>query len=299
MANQEKNKQLTGKKGIFRRLRDGVRSRIDRNFPAMVVAFLLFLFMIGYLWPNIIITVHAGELGVLYRRFYGGTVVDKVYGEGIHIIWPWNIMTVYDVRYQTIPHSMDVLTQKGLTITVNLSIRYRPETDVLGVLHKVVGPDYLKKIVLPEVEATLRSIMGQYDAAEIYTAKKGVVQQVLNESLAQVAQRFVKIDNVMITRLDLPPKIKAAIEQKMEGQQMAQAYEFKIELERKEALRKQLEATGIRDYNTIVESSLSEKILNWKGLEATRDLSMSPNTKVVIIGRGKDGLPIILDTKNE
>jgi regulator of protease activity HflC (stomatin/prohibitin superfamily) len=250
-----------------------------------------------YFWSNIFITIHSGELGILYRRFFGGTIVDRVYGEGLTIIWPWNILTVYNVRYQTTPHSLEVLTSKGLKITVTLSIRYRPETEVLGVLHQVVGPDYLKKIVIPEVEATLRTVLGRYDAAEIYTTKKGVVQQVVNESLEQVSQRFVKIDNVMITGVELPPKIKDAIEMKLEEQQLAEAYEFKLERERKEAERKRIEAAGIRDYNTLIESSLSENVLKWKGVEATRDLSKSTNSKVVIIGGGKDGLPVILDTK--
>ncbi|KJS32459.1 MAG: hypothetical protein VR64_06625 [Desulfatitalea sp. BRH_c12] len=262
-----------------------------------MVAFLLFLFALVYLWSSIFITIQSGELGILYRRFSGGTVVDKVYGEGLRIVWPWNVMTVYNVRYQTIPHNLEVLTRKGLKIKVYLSIRYRPETEVLGVLHQVVGPDYLKKIVIPEVEATLRTVLGQHDAEEIYTTRKGVVQQVVNESLERVSQRFVKIDNVMITGLELPPKIKEAIETKLEGQQMAQAYEFKLALEEKEAERKRIEAGGIRDYNLMIESSLSEKVLKWKGVEATRDLSKSANSKVVIIGGGKDGLPVILDTK--
>jgi len=297
-------KMATGIKGLFRRLRSCLRAmsawslaHIETHFPGCVVGVLLFFFVVVYFWSNIFITIHSGELGVLYRRFSGGTVVDKVYDEGLTIVWPWNIMTTYNVQYQTSPHKMEVLTSKGLKIIVNLSIRYRPETEVLGVLHQVVGPDYVKKIVIPEVEATLRTVLGRYDAAEIYTAKKGIVQQVVNESLERVSQRFVKIDTVMITGLELPLKIREAIETKLEGQQMAEAYEFKLELEKKEAERKRLEAEGIRDYNTMIESSLSEKVLKWKGVEATRDLSKSANSKVVIIGGGKDGLPVILDAK--
>ena len=293
-----------GIKGAFRRLRSRLtamgtrrRAHMETHFPAYVVGVLMFLFFIVYFWTNIVITIHSGELGILYRRLFGGTVVDRVYGEGLTIIWPWNIMTVYNVRYQTTPHQMEVLTRKGLKIQVNLSIRYRPETEVLGVLHQVVGQDFLQKIVIPEVEATLRTVLGRFDAAEIYTTKKGVVQQVVNESLEQVSQRFVKIDNVMITGVELPPKIKEAIETKLEAQQMAEAYEFKLEREMKEAERKRIEAAGIRDYNILIESSLSDNVLKWKGVEATRDLSRSENSKVVIIGGGKDGLPVILDTK--
>lgn len=293
-----------GVKGLFHRLRSRLKSmkawgrrHFETHFPQYVVGVLLFLFVVVYFWSNIFITVHSGESGILYKRFFGGTVVDRVYGEGFHIVWPWNIMTVYNVRYQTTPHKLDVITNKGLKIMVTLSIRYRPEMEVLGVLHQVVGPDYLKKIVIPEVEATLRAVLGRYDAEEIYTTKKGVIQRVMNESLEQVSQRFVKIDNVMITGVELPPKIKEAIETKLEEQQLAEAYVFKLDREKQEAERKRLEAAGIRDYNSMIESSLSEKVLKWKGAEVTRDISKSANSKVIIIGGGKDGLPVILDAK--
>jgi len=281
---------------VMKRLKRRIRFHVAANFPAYVVSVLLLLFFIVYFWPRIFITVHAGQSGVLYKRFFGGTVVDRVYGEGFHIIFPWNIMTVYDVRYQVAPHQMEVLTNKGLKVGVTMSIRYRPETEILGVLHQVVGPDYLKKIVIPEVEAVLRTVLGRYDAEEIYTTQKGVIQQVVNEALEQVSQRFVKIDDVVITAVELPPKIRAAIEAKLEEQQLAEAYVFKLEREKSEAERKRIEASGIRDYNRMIEASLSEKVLKWKGVEATRDLATSPNAKIVVIGGGKDGLPVILDT---
>ena len=117
-----------------RNMRDRVCDHMETHFPGYVVGVLLFLFGVVYFWSSIIITIHSGELGILYRRFSGGTVVDKVYGEGLTLVSPWNIMTVYNVRYQTIPHKLEVLTSKGLKILVSLSIRYRPETEVLGVL---------------------------------------------------------------------------------------------------------------------------------------------------------------------
>jgi len=122
---------------------------------------------------------------------------------------------------------------------------------------------------------------------------------VVNESLEQVSQRFVKIDNVMITNIELPEKIKTAIESKLEEQQLAEAYVFKLVREEKEAERKRIEAGGIRTYNSIVDLSLNERLLRWKGVEATLELSKSPNSKVIIIGSGKDGLPVILDTKGD
>lgn len=281
--------------GRLRGLRACARAHLATHLPGYVVALLLALLLATFFWPRIFITVHAGEAGVLYRRFLGGTVVDRVYGEGFHVIFPWDIMTIYTVRYQAASHGIEVLTNKGLKVGVTLSIRYRPEREVLGVLHQMVGPGYVKAIVIPEVEAVLREVLGQYDAEELYTTKNGVVNRVVNESLEQVGQRFVRIDDVVITAVDLPPRIRAAIEAKLEEQQLAEAYQFKLSRERREAERKGIEAAGIRAYNTTVEASLSEKVLRWKGIEATRELAASPNAKMIVIGGGKDGLPVILD----
>ncbi|MBU0485491.1 MAG: prohibitin family protein [Proteobacteria bacterium] len=273
-----------------------IQKHFRQHFTGYVTSTLLLLFVVVYFWQGIFITINAGEAGVLYRRFGGGTVVDRVYPEGFHIISPFDIMTVYKVRLQTVAHRMEVLSSKGLKIALSLSIRYRPERQVLGVLHQEVGPDYLNRIILPEVEAKIRAILGQYEAEEIYTSKRGVVQEVVNESLAQVSQRFVVVDNVMITNIELPEKIREAIESKLEEQQLAAAYEFRLIREEKEAERKRIEAGGIKTYNSIVDLSLNDKLLQWKGVEATLALSKSPNSKVIIIGSGKDGLPVILDT---
>jgi len=282
---------------MMNKLYNKFAARVKNNLPFFLVILLIFLFLIVYLWNHIFITIKAGEGGVLYRRFTGGTIVDKVYAEGFHIISPWNIMTVYTVRYQAYPHEMYALTKKGLRIKLSLTIRYKPEYDLLGVLHKAVGPDYLKKVVLPEVEAVLRTLVGDFGAEEVYSTKRAIVQKIVNESLNQVSQRFVKIDDVMITEVELPVYIQKAIEMKLEQKELAAAYEFKLQRELKEAERKRIEAKGIHDYNKTVDASLSDKILTWKGVTATLELSKSDNAKVVIIGAGKDGLPIILDTK--
>ena len=278
-----------------------IQRKIDQlyNFalrykPEIILTSLILLFLIVYLSPGIFIMINAGEAGVLFKRFAEGTVVDKVYPEGFHTIFPWDKMTVYDVRYQQLPHELDVLTDRGLRISLNLSIRYHPEYDLLGVLHKKVGPDYVNKIVIPEVDNTLRTIIGQYSAEYIYTQGAGVLQQAVNEAFEQVSERFVAIDDVIIQKITLPPAVETAIQNKIEQEQLAMAHDFKIELAKKEALRKEIEAGGLKAYNDIVASSLNDQILAWQGIQATLELSASQNAKVVVIGSGKDGLPIIL-----
>lgn len=279
---------------IFARLRASVRE----NISLLIIAFLIILFVIVYFWHNIFISIKPGEAGVLYRRFLGGTVVDRVYAEGFHIILPWDLMTIYNVRYQVIRHQMDALTQKGLKIQIHLTVRYQPEYRLLGVLHQAVGPDYPDKIVIPETEAVIRQIVGRFEADEIYSTQRALIQQILNDSVNQISQRFVKVDDVIITKVELPQTIQEAIQSKMEQRELAAAYEFRLQREEKEAERKRIEAKGLADYNRTVDASLTDKILTWKGVQATLELSASKNAKVVIIGAGKNGLPIILDTKD-
>jgi regulator of protease activity HflC (stomatin/prohibitin superfamily) len=266
------------------------------NRTRWIVSTLVFLLLLVILWPLVIVTIHAGEAGVYYRRFSDGTVVDKVYGEGFYIVAPWDIMTVYNVRFQTKMHEMDVLTSKGMQVHVKMAIRYQPEYDTLGVLHQKVGPDYFNKIIVPDVEATIRKVAGKYDVEELYASEKDILQKFTNEASSSANDKYLKIDSLLITKLEMPPKIREAIEKKQEEQQLSEAYAYKLAREKKEAERKAVEAKGIQVANEIIGSSLSEQLLRWKGIEATLDVSKSPNSKIVLFGSGKTGLPLLFDT---
>jgi regulator of protease activity HflC (stomatin/prohibitin superfamily) len=274
--------------------RTGAHFRKHRN--SWIVSVLVFLLLLPILWPFFFVTIHAGEAGVYYMRFFGGTVIDKVYTEGFHVIAPWDIMTVYNVRFQTNPHELDVLTSKGLQVHVKIAIRYQPEYDTLAVLHQKVGPDYFNKIIVPDVEATIRKVVGKYDVEQLYASEKDILQKLTNEAFSSANDKYLKIDSLLITKIEMPPKIKEAIEKKQEEQQLSEAYLYKLAREKKEAERKQIEAKGIQVANAIIASSLSEQILRWKGIEATLEVSKSPNSKIVLFGSGKTGLPLLFDT---
>lgn len=265
------------------------------NQFAYITAFtLIALLLLAFLWPSIFIFVHSGEAGVLYKRFAGGTVTNKVYPEGLTIIWPWDKMYIYNVRIQAIARDFKVLTTKGLPITIKMVIRYYPEYDMVGVLHQRVGPDYVESIVIPQIESVLRKTIGQYSPEEIYTTKRGVLKTIILEALEETGQNSVIIDDVLISGLELPPAIQDAIEEKLILEQQMHAYVFKLKKEEKEADRKRIEATGIRDYQKIISTTINDRFVRWKGVQATLDLAKSPNTKIVIIGAGKEGLPVIL-----
>jgi regulator of protease activity HflC (stomatin/prohibitin superfamily) len=267
---------------------------IRENRVSLVVTGLICAFLVFFLYSRIFVTIKAGEGGVLYRLFFGGTVRDKVYGEGMHIIWPWDSLSIYNVRVQEERRELEVLDNTGLRFTLKISIRFRPEYDVLGVLHQRVGPDYAEKIVIPEVEAVLRTTAGNFDAAELYTTQHNLLSRIVNEALAEIGESFLIIDDVIIRRIELPTGIQEAIEQKREEEQLAEAYIYRIDKEKSEAERRVIEAKGFREANDIVSRSLNPEILKWKGIEATLALSTSTNSKVVVVGTGSEGLPIIL-----
>jgi len=275
---------------------ESIKAWIRENLPGLAITVMIVTLVVLFFWPRIFFTIEAGHAGVLYRRFFGGTVTDKIYPEGFHIIPPWDRLQIYDVRVQTDYHDFEALSSQGLPLKLTLAIRYRPLYQTLGLLHKNIGPDYLEKIIIPETEAVIRETVGQYTAEELYSQKRAVVEGILRETLEKVMRRYVQMESVVIRQIILPERIVRAIEGKLEQEQLAKAYDFRLLQEEKEAKRKEIEAGGIKAYNELVDKSLSDKVLTWKGVEATRQLAESSNAKVVVIGSGKGGLPLILNT---
>lgn len=249
--------------------------------------------VLALLWNRIVITVNSGEAGVLYR-WISGTEMNRIYGEGLHIIWPWNRMYVYNVRLQTQERSYKMLTQGGLPVDLQIAVRYRPDLRLLPLLHVTVGPEYLNKVVFPETEAVLRRAVGQYTPEQVYTSKLGFLESIVVSSLTSVEDRYVIVDDVLVRSVELPPAVRLAIERKLTLSEEQKAYDYRIGIEQKEAKRKAIEAGGIRRYQDIIKQSLTADLLRWQGIQATRDLATSPNSKTVVIGSGEDGLPLIL-----
>ncbi len=165
--------------------------------------------------PDVFVTVQSGEVGVLYRRFGGGTQTEQVIGEGLTLISPWDKLFIYTVRVQEVKHEMPVLTNDGLQVTLHLSIRYHPEREMVALLHQKVGPNYEEAIVIPEVESVLRTTMGHFGMNEVYGADRGVLQHIITDSLDEVSQKCVQIDDVIVRSVELPPQVKKIIEDKM------------------------------------------------------------------------------------
>ncbi len=241
------------------------------------------------------VTIRSGQGGVMYRTFQGGVDTKKTLDEGFHIIAPWNKVIVYNVRQQETFDEMAVLSSNGLEIALDVSTWYQPRYSELGSLHKTRGENYLDRVVKPAIRSAARSVVGRYTPEQIYSSKRDAIQEEIFEETKKIIQdQHIQLNDVLVRDVTLPPTIKEAIERKLGQEQESLEYEFRLEKAEKEAERQRIEAQGKADANRILSASLTDKILQDKGIDATLKLSESPNSKVVIVGGGDKGLPLIL-----
>jgi regulator of protease activity HflC (stomatin/prohibitin superfamily) len=266
----------------------------QNKLASLAVVGVIALILIITLSNSIFLTINAGEKGVLFKTFSGGLDKENIYGSGFHVIAPWNTMYRYDVRERQQEEQMTVLSNNGLNITIDMTVRVNPIKNKIGDLHEKFGENYLESLVRAEVRSSARKIFGRFGPEELYSTKRDEVQTMIEEDLGTtLARNFIDLKAVLIRDITLPAKVKNAIEEKLEAEQSALKYEFILAQERKESERKIIEASAKAESNRILNASLSDNILRDKGIEATLKLAESPNSKVVVVG-GADGLPLIL-----
>ncbi len=258
----------------------------------MGIVGLIFLVLFG---SSIFVTIESGEKGVIFKKFGGGLQKDVIYGQGFHIIAPWNDMFVYDVKINETFEKMEVLSKNGLSIKIDLSFRYKPVEDKIGYLHDEIGRNYLERIIKPEIRSVTREVIGNYLPEELYSTKREAIEDEIEVlTREKVQDKYLSLDAILIRDVTLPQTLRAGIEKKLVQEQEALEYEFKIAKAKKEAERKEIEAKGIAKFQRIVNQTITPQLLKWKGVEATQEISKSPNSKVIVIGNGDGDLPIIL-----
>jgi prohibitin 2 len=296
------------------RVQRGWRRFVERHLPSLVI-YLMVVTLVGIvLYPHMVQTVPSGEVGVLWKRFGGGTVLDPRYlkDEGLHFIWPWDVLFLYDLRVQSITETYNAISSDGVSLTATINIRFRLKRDAIPTLHQVIGPNYTK-LLGPEIASQMREVIAQFTAEQVYSTARLEIQDKIRERTVErlgskmmeregegdgsynVAMRdTIILYDTLLYGIELPPSVVIAINRKTEQYYVAEEYKFRVEREKRESERKKIEAEGIRDFQQIVSQGISESYLRWRGIEATLQLSQSTNSKVVIIGNAKDGLPIIL-----
>jgi regulator of protease activity HflC (stomatin/prohibitin superfamily) len=289
----------------------------------MLVATLLF--------PYAVITVHSGDVGVLWKRFNGydlycwcfvgrGTALNprEIREEGLHLVWPWDKLFIYSLRLQSTTKTFNAITKDGVNVAIQINIRFQLLHDSVGVLHKFIGPNYLASVVAPEIGSQARQVISHYTAQEVYRSREAIQEEIRDNSQKRLGahlnalvqteameqldpkhytdflQHSIQILDTLVLSMELPPPIVAAINRQTEQYYQIQEFKYRVEREVEEAKRKQVEANGIAAFQRTVSQGISDSYLRWRGIEATLALAQSKNAKIVIIGSGKEGLPIIL-----
>jgi regulator of protease activity HflC (stomatin/prohibitin superfamily) len=292
------------------------RRFVERHLPSVVIYLMVATLVAVVLYPHMVVTVPSGQVGVLWKRFGGGTVLDprKLKSEGFNLILPWNRVFLYDLRLQSFTEPYNAISSDGVSLTATVIVRFRLQRDAVPVLHQAIGPNYEKVLVQPGIGSLTRQVIAEYTAEQAYSTARQEIQDkirsLVEERLSQkmmehageegeesyrvsMSATFILYD-ILVTGIELPAAIVAAINRKTEQYYIAEEYKFRVEREKRESERKKIEAEGIRDFQQIVSQGISDSYLRWRGIEATLQLSQSTNAKTVIIGSGKDGLPIIL-----
>lgn len=267
-----------------------------KYLPAVIVTAVILIAFLT-LSSSIIYKVNSGERTVIFNTFSGFLDKDNIIGPGYHLKVPWSDAYVYDVTENQIEETMDVLDKNGLNINVDITVRFHPVYDSIGEIYETFRMDYIRRLVIPEVRSTVRQVMGRYTAEEIYSTKRPEVEGAIKsetDAILGAPGNNIEMRALLIRSIKLPEQIRLAIENKLKQEQEALAYEFRLDREKSEAERKRIAAEGEAQANKIINSSLTDELLKMRGIEATVDLANSSNAKTIVIGSGKDGLPLIL-----
>ena len=236
--------------------------------------------------------VGTGHVGVLTLF---GKVTNETLGEGIHLINPLKTNNELSIQTQTLKESASVPSSEGLMMALDTSLIYHLSPDRAAEVFQKIGADYENIVVEPTLRSAIRESTASHTANALYTGEREMVaKQIFEQVNESLAKRGITVENVLLRDIQLPATLKASIEAKQQAEQEALAMNFRLQKETQEAQRKRIEAAGVRDFQQIVAQGITPSLLEWKGIEATETLAKSPNTKVVVVGNPKNGLPLIL-----
>ena len=258
-----------------------------------LIAFGILAFILVILLLSSITRVGTGHVGVL--TLFGKVQTGEILGEGIHLINPLKTNNELSIQTQTLKESASVPSSEGLMMSLDTSLIYHLNPDRAAEVFQKIGADYETVVVEPTLRSAIREATASHTANALYTGERELVaKQIQDQVTTQLSQRGLVVENVLLRDIQLPATLKASIEAKQQAEQEALAMNFRLQKETQEAQRKRIEAAGVRDFQQIVAQGITPSLLEWKGIEATENLAKSPNTKVVVVGNNKNGLPLIL-----
>jgi len=269
----------------FNAKKRGIKSESNLALLAIVVAAFIGLVQCWTIIP-------AGHVGVI--DFFGN-VSDNTLKPGVNFVNPMANVVKFDARTQELKEVMNVPSKEGLSVELEISLLYSLSFENANKIYKTVGEDYVEKILTPQFRSVVRGVTAKYEARALYTAEREQLSREIETELSKLVQpRGITLEAAPLRQIILPPGLTNSIEEKLKSEQESQRMQFILQRETQEAERKRIEAKGISDFQDIVSKGISDQLLRWKGIEATEKLAGSNNTKIVVIGSGKDGLPLIL-----
>lgn len=255
---------------------------------ALIAVAILLLLMIG----SPVTVVPAGHVGV--KDFFG-SVSPSILPAGVHVVLPFTKVVKMSVKTQEIKETAEVPSKEGLIMDLETSVLFRLEPTKGPEVYRTIGRDYVSVAVLPQIRSALREVTASYEAKDLYSSQREKIAKEIFDLVNKMSGgRGIVTEQVLLRKIGLPAVVANAIQEKLKREQEAEQMKFVLQKEQQEAERKRIEAQGIADFQKIVAQGISAQLLEWKGIEATEKLALSPNTKVVVIGNPKSGLPIIL-----
>lgn len=289
--NHSKNTEVPKK----RTLKKILTEYIEKHTLNIALSIFVLIFIVALSWNHSVISIYSGTQGLRWSRF-SGTQLDESYSEGVHIIWPWDKMYIYNTRIQTQQDTLTILTAEGLSIQIEYFSRFYIIKDSIATIHQTLGPEYVKTFITPEISSASMSIIGNYTPEQLYKISTLVVQSTIKYYLnKQLVERNIIIEDYLIKKITLPKIVSESIEKKMIAEQLNYEFEYKLQIEEKEKRRKKIEAEGLK----LFESISQVPILKWKGLEVTSEFAKSGNSKIIIMGTGDKDLPLLLNTNED
>lgn len=270
-----------------------VRTWISHGGTGLMVGALLALIFIIYFWSSVFVTLPSGFVGVRWSPLTG-TSHGRVLTDGLNVVFPWDEVTRYDTRLQERRDTVKALTQTGLDVTLITSTRFHLPYDHVVELQETVGPDYINKIIDPEVVSAVRRVIGNYTMEQIYANEAGTHSLVdLNTQVAaEFDDRVVTFDHFTVMRISLPDSIEGEIQNKLVAQQVEQSQEFVLETAQFQAKKRAIDAQGYADFARIAGIS----VFQWRQLEVAEEFAKSPNAKTIVLGGTGSGLPFVIST---
>jgi prohibitin 1 len=260
------------------------------GFIRIVIAAAIVLLL---LWS--VTSIPTGNVGVLTLF---GRVTGETLSEGIHLINPLKSVQKLSVQTQSVKESANVPSNEGLILALDTSLLFHLDRTKAAYVYQTIGDNYAEKIVEPNLRSAVRASTSAHSANSLYTNGRELVQQQIQDELTTaLAPRGVIVESVLLRDIQLPALLKTSIEAKQQAEQDALRMSFILQKEKQEAERKRIEAQGISDFQKIVAQGISSQLLEWKGIEATEKLAQSNNTKVIVVGNPKNGLPLVLEPK--